>query len=140
MSRAALLGAALLAFTATTASAQGYLVVSQNKCSLSRQGEIRRMVDSLWIPIAQELVNEGRLTAAGSAYHAWGDEWNVVMWFTAADIPTFLAAYSELVRRFEQRHPAAMTQMLSGCTDHRDSMYRMGASTTPAAGPPPRRP
>lgn len=40
---------------ASTAGAQGTLVVSQNKCDQSRQGEIRRLTDSLWIPLVQEL-------------------------------------------------------------------------------------
>ncbi len=132
------MAAAVLATTA--ASAQGTLVVSSNKCAFNRQGEIRRMNDSLWIPVAQELVNEGRLIAAGSAYHAWGDEWNVVVWYTATDIPTFLSAASELFRRIGQRHPNYMTQMLSLCTEHKDSFYSVGASTVPGPAQPPRQP
>lgn len=63
----------------STAQAQGVLIVSQNKCPLDKVPQIRQLTDSLWTPIAQELVNEGKLQAAGSAYHSWGDEWNVVL-------------------------------------------------------------
>lgn len=54
------------------------LVVSQNKCKSEHLGDLRAFADSAWIPIAQELVNEGKLIAAGSAFHSWGDEWNVI--------------------------------------------------------------
>ena len=77
----------------TLASAQGVLVVSQNKCQLDKQSDIRAFADSATIPIAQELVNEGKLWAAGTAYHAWGDEWNVVNWYTAETMSGFLEKF-----------------------------------------------
>jgi hypothetical protein len=123
-----------------TAEAQGTLVVSQNKCDQSRQGEIRRLTDSLWIPIVQELVNEGKLIAAGSAYHSWGDEWNVIVWYTATTTPAFLAAFDDIVSRFSQRHPAVLTQIIEWCSEHKDSIYTAGKSTVAAAAtaaPPP---
>lgn len=48
------------------------MVVVQNKCALDKQGPLQRATDSLWFPIVQELVNEGKLTGAGSAFHSWG--------------------------------------------------------------------
>lgn len=123
----------------STAQAQGVLIVSQNKCPLDKVPQIRQLTDSLWTPIAQELVNEGKLQAAGSAYHSWGDEWNVVLWYTAADLPTFLSAWRELTTRVGQRQPSFMPQFLSWCSEHRDSFYNQGKSTTPAATAP-RRP
>jgi len=111
--------------------AQGTLVVSQNKCESGRLPELRRMTDSLFIPIAQELVNEGKFSAVGSAYHAWGDEWNVVQWYTARDIPTFLSAWGELIQRVNQRHPRFMTQIQTWCTEHKDSFYSQGRATAP---------
>ena len=52
-----------------------------------------RATDSLWFPIVQELVTEGKLTGAGSAYHAWGDEWNMVLGYSAASHTAFLSAF-----------------------------------------------
>ena len=123
----------VLSWLASTAvEAQGTLVVSQNKCALDKQGQLRQLSDSLWIPIAQELVNEGKLTAAGSAYHTWGDEWNVVVWYTASNITTFLSAFNELIARVNQRHPTLLPQFLSWCSEHKDSFYGQGRATTPA--------
>lgn len=116
--------------------AQGVLVVSQNKCAPDKQQQIRRMNDSLWAPIAQELVNEGKLLAAGTAYHAWGDEWNVVVWYTAANHQAFFDAFEEMFRRVQQRHPTAIPQQMGWCTEHKDNIYAMGRSTTPATSPP----
>ena len=115
----------------SAAAAQGVLVVSQNKCDLGMQGELRAFADSAWIPLAQELVNEGSLLAAGSAFHLWGDEWNVIYWYTATNISTFLEAWSELIARSRQRYPAAAANFQAWCSEHKDSFYTSGAMTTP---------
>lgn len=133
MRRELTLAVALSLSVISAADAQGILVVSQNKCSFAAQERLQRMTDSLWVPIAQELVNEGKLTSMGSAYHAWGDEWNVVLWYTAPSISAFIPAFNELARRFIQRHPGQMELMQSSCTEHKDSMYSMGKTTGPPA-------
>jgi hypothetical protein len=115
--------------------AQETLVLSQNKCAPDKQGQIRQLTDSLWIPVVQELVNEGKINAAGSAYHSWGDEWNVVIWYTAKDIATFVSAFNDLVARVEKRHPKLIPQFLAWCSEHKDSFYNMGKVATRAASP-----
>ncbi len=110
------------------------LVVMQNKCEMEHVGDLRAFADSAWIPIAQELVNEGKLINAGSAFHAWGDEWNVVYWYTADDISAFLSAWSELFSRAQERYPNGVALFQDWCFEHKDSMYSVGAVTTP---PPP---
>jgi hypothetical protein len=52
---------------ATSAAHAQTLVVSQNKCQFDKEDQIRAFADTGWIPVAQELVNEGKLIAAGSA-------------------------------------------------------------------------
>jgi hypothetical protein len=124
---------ALSLLIAPGVAAQETLVLSQNKCEPDKQGQIRQMTDSLWIPVVQELVNEGKINAAGSAYHSWGDEWNVVIWYTAKDIATFVSAFNDLVARVEKRHPKLIPQFLSWCSEHKDSFYSMGKVANRAA-------
>jgi hypothetical protein len=126
MPRFASLALALSALCAGGARAQGTLLVSSNQCDLDKVGQIHRMTDSLWIPIAQEMVNEGKLIAAGSSYHSWGDEWNVVLWYVAKDIPSFLTAFDEMAKRVNQRNPTFIPQVTSWCSRHRDSFYTQG--------------
>jgi hypothetical protein len=114
----------------TLASAQGVLVVSQNKCQLDKQGDARALADSATIPIAQELVNEGMLWAAGTAYHSWGDEWNVINWYSAESTSSFLEAFSELISRLNERYPTAIASWQSWCFEHKDSIYSQGRMTT----------
>jgi hypothetical protein len=129
----------LLSFVATAAHAQT-LVLSQNKCALDKQDQVRRLADSLWMPVAQELVNEGKLTSVGSAYHAWGDEWNVIIWYIAPTINAFNTGFNDLVTRINQRHPTLFPQFGAWCSEHKDSIYTMGRTTTaPAAATAPRR-
>ncbi len=124
----------------TSVGAQGTMVVVQNKCALDKQGPLHRATDSLWFPVVQELVNEGKLTGAGSAFHSWGDEWNMVLWYSATSHTAFLSAFSEMASRLNQRHPTYITQLLSSCSEHKESMYDMGKATTPGPIAPARRP
>ena len=140
MRRRLLLGTILVIGAPFALNAQGILAVQENKCALDKQGQIHRMIDSLFIPIAQELVNEGKLIAVGSDYHAWGDEWNVVAWYQAQDLPTFLAAFRELTKRTNERHPDFLPQIFSWCSEHKDSFYTVGRMTTPAPAAPPSTP
>ena len=111
------------------------LVVSQNKCDMAKLGDIRAFTDSAMVPIAQELVNEGKLVFYGSAYHAWGDEWNVIIYYGAESIPAFLSGFSELYARMVKKYPNAVRDFQSWCSEHKDTMYSNGKSTEP---PPPR--
>ncbi len=133
MRQCMLVGLAALAFLPAAVKAQGTLVVQQNKCALEKQEQIRQMSDSMWLPVAQELVNEGKLLGAGSAYHAWGDEWNVVFWYTASDLNSFHTAFADMVRRVNQRHPTFFSTAFTWCSEHKDNIYSMAKSTVPAA-------
>jgi hypothetical protein len=140
MSRPIFVLFALSLLAAPAVMAQETLVLSQNKCAPDKQGQIRQTTDSLWMPVVQELVNEGKLNAGGSAYHSWGDEWNVVVWYTAKDVATFVSAFNDLVARVEKRHPKLIQQFLSWCHEHKDSFYSMGkVAMRAAAGTAPRR-
>ena len=138
MRRVASLALTLSFLMSTAVRAQGTLVVSQNKCALDKQAQIHRLVDSVFIPIAQELVTEGKLTGAGSAYHQWGDEWNVVMWYTATNLTAFQSAFADLFGRLTKRHPTFVPQVFSWCSEHKDNIYGQGKSTIPAPSTAPR--
>lgn len=107
------------------------VVVSYWKCDYSKLGTIVQVVDSLVIPIAQELISEGKLVSHGMLTHQWGDEWNVVFYYTAADKAAFFSAWTELISRFNERHPD-VPPLTDYCTEHKDNIYRLRAATTPA--------
>jgi hypothetical protein len=130
------LAAVLACFLAPAVLEAQSLVISQNKCKMDKLADIQAFADSAWIPVAQELVNEGQLMGAGSAFHAWGDEWNVVYWYVAEDIPAFLSGWSELFSRVMEKYPDAMELSTDWCFEHKDSMYRVGPETEAPPMPP----
>jgi len=95
------------------------------KCDIMMLGAIARETDSLTVPIAQELIDEGLLVNYGLLLHDWADEWNVVFYWTAADKAAFFSAWSEMNSRFGERHPDAPTTLTDSCTDHKDNIYRL---------------
>lgn len=95
-------------------------------------GDMYDKVDEWWntrsLPLAQELVDEGKIESAGIFYHAWADEWNVQTYVIGKDIPSILAAVEEMNERGSDRYPddAGLAQW---CTTHRDSFFQFGKGT-----------
>jgi len=73
-------------------------------------------------------VNEGEISGGGMLTHQWGDEWNVVFYMTAPDTPSYLTAFQEAGRRFEERHPDA-TPITEYCSEHKDNIYTLRSAT-----------
>jgi hypothetical protein len=131
-----LLISALFVFFGSSAFAQTAtptVGVSYWKCNFAHMGKLTGAADSLLAPIAQELVDEGSLYAFGTLTHTWGDEWNLVFYWTAEDIPAFLDAWQEMTRRINERHPDAFP-ITDYCTDHKDNIYTQVAGTQPPSG------
>jgi hypothetical protein len=106
------------------------LVVSSFKCDWAELGTINSNWQEYWLPVFQELVDEGMIDTSGIYYHMWGDEWNVNWYTVSKDIPSFLAAYEEGFRRIGERYPEA-PEILDYCTEHKDGFYQLGPRTGP---------
>ena len=112
-------------------AAPGILVIRSFKCS--PEGMAVEMLNRTQ-PIVEELIAEGRLMDYGLARHSWGDEWNVVDYWVAADLPTFQAAFTEILRRFRERNadrPAPERPLSEVCTEHKDNIYNLVAPPAP---------
>ena len=107
----------------TPAPQPGVFVLSPNKCDQARIGELNDWVRSSTAPILNDLVREGRLMGWGVLTHAWGDEWNWVLYYTARDLNTFHAAFQEFARRLAEREPNFMQRLAGFCTEHKDNIY-----------------
>ena len=115
-------------------TAPGVLVVRYFKCS-PEGAAVERL--SRARPEVDQLVAEGKLMDYGLARHSWGDEWNVVDYWVAADLPSFQAAFNEVLRRYRDR--AAQEPSRDGerpfgeiCSAHKDNIYNLVAP--PAQG------
>ncbi len=65
--------------------------------------------------------------------HQWGDEWNLVFYWLADDIPAFLDAWDEMRSRGVERHPD-MLNIVDYCTDHKDNIYQQVSVTEMPSG------
>ena len=107
------------------------IVLLSWKCDFAQLGTIAQVSDSLMIPIAQELVDEGKLLNHGMLIHDWADEWNVVFYYGAADKTAFFSAWAEILSRLNERHPDAPA-ITDYCTEHKDNIYTLRTFTTDA--------
>jgi hypothetical protein len=112
------------------------VVFSYWKCDYGELDAIRQITDSVTVPIAQELVNEGMWVGYGELRHAWADEWNVVYYYLAQDIPTFLSGWQQFASRITERHPDLFNWFTERCPEHKDNIYNWGPRTTPPPAPP----
>jgi hypothetical protein len=104
------------------------LVFSQNQAKLSDIGKINQMIDSVFSPILNKLVDEGKLSGWGQLNHAWGDEWNLNLWYSAKDLNTFNAAWDEYIKTVSEKHPGAIGQVVTLFQAHKDNIYSIRSS------------
>lgn len=101
----------------------GTLVFSQNMVAMKDIGKVNKIIDSLTVPIWQELMDEGMLMGWGQLNHEWGDEWNCNFYYVAKDKDAFFAAWNEFVKRMGERHPDAWKEMIPAFQAHKDNIY-----------------
>ena len=65
-------------------------------------GEVNKMVDSVFAPILNSFVDEGKLSGWGQLNHAWGDEY---------------------VKQVSAKHPDAFGSMVEYFQEHKDNIY-----------------
>ena len=69
------------------------------------------------------MVDEGMLYGWGLFNHAWGDEWNVNMWYTVKDMEAFTNFWHEYVKRIGDKQPDAWKELRGYIQEHKDNMY-----------------
>lgn len=128
------LGALCVCAVAVPAAAQdpgsepatpGVSAVRFYQCGLADLDEAVEILNGTWREIANELVAEGALMDYGILTHAWGDEWNLVDYFAAADIESFHSAFGEMILRHQRRDRdgSELERLGELCPLHKDNIY-----------------
>ena len=117
------------AVTAQDGDAPPLLRLSFYHCNLNEIGPTMEQIETMEIPIWDELVDEGMVQSHGHFVHAWASEWNVGIFTVAESIEAVLAATEEFGNRMEERHPDADNGLNQLCPAHRDGFYFMGPRT-----------
>ncbi len=101
----------------------GMVVFHQNIVDLSDVPKLNAISDSLFKPILNELVDEGKLMGWGQLMHNWGDEWNFNYYFSVENHRAFLDFWSEYTGRLNERHPGWFGRIAHLFRAHKDTMY-----------------
>src|SRR3972149_3775629 len=88
---------------------------------MSKVGAMNQMIDSIFAPILNKLVDEGFFFGWGQFNHAWGDEWNVNFWYVTKDVASFYAGWNDYVKRVGERHPGAFGEAVKYFQAHKDN-------------------
>ena len=99
------------------------LVFSQNKVKMADMGKVNKMVDSVFAPILNSFVDEGKLSGWGQLNHAWGDEWNFNLWYSATDTETFHKFWDEYTKHVSEKFPDAFGSTIGYFQEHKDNIY-----------------
>ncbi len=104
-------------------------IVSTHRCAAPVLDSLIESDRTRAMPIMQALVNEGKLIEAGEAVHLWGDEYNLLTWVAAPDIPKALEGWAEMNKRYTEAYPADSLFFIQTCPEHRDYFYTRRAGT-----------
>jgi len=101
----------------------GFFVMHQNKVAMANVAKLNTYVDSVFAPVLNELVKEGKLLGWGQLDHSWGDEWNVNFYFLTENHRAFLDFWSEYNNRLNKRFPGWAAKIVPLLSEHKDNMY-----------------
>lgn len=100
-----------------------WLVVSQNMVDMVDVEKVNGMIDSMFVPIMEELVNEGKIFGWGQFNHAWGDEWNLNLYYITESHSAFVEFWNEFMKRVREKFGEAGFEMGKFLKAHKDNMY-----------------
>ena len=117
----------IITFVVTNISAQSeekpVLVVSFQKVKLSDIQTVNKMINEKFAPILNALVDEKMIGSWGLFDHAWGDEWNVNIWYVAKNMEAFNTFWKEYVKRLYEKEPDAWVKLRDYIQEHKDNIY-----------------
>ncbi|MFV1986010.1 MAG: hypothetical protein ACC682_01905 [Gemmatimonadota bacterium] len=122
-------GALILALSAAGVRAQevtpGVATMRYYQCGMADLADAVEILNGTWREVADELVSEGVLLGYGIMTHSWGDEWNLVDYFVAADTEAFHSAWTELLLRYQarDRDGSDIRKLGELCPVHKDNIY-----------------
>lgn len=111
------------------ARAEGAVVVhSLYRCPPEHLAALRTFYRERAAPVLRRQVEAGLLTDWRVLAHAWGDEWNWVVTWTATSWTGFLEAHGAFA---EETGEEALREVHGPCPAHRDDVYRVVAGPEP---------
>ena len=117
----------ILFFTAGNILAQdaenSLLVVSFQKIKLGDIQAANKIINEKFAPILNSLVDDKMLQSWGLFNHAWGDEWNVNVWYTVKDMEAFDSFWDEYMNRVSKKQPDAWKELRGYIQEHKDNIY-----------------
>lgn len=100
------------------------VVISQNMVPFVKMSRYLEIAKEYWAPGLDKLVDEGKLLSWGSLTHAWGDEWNILIYYNAKDFATFEKAWGEAYKSFTESAPEeVISEMMGMISAHKDNIY-----------------
>ena len=99
------------------------LVVSFQKVKMADVGAMNKMINEKFAPILNGMVDDKMLLSWGLFNHAWGDEWNVNVWYTLKDMAAFDKFWEEYMNRINEKQPDAWKEMRGYIMEHKDNIY-----------------
>jgi len=102
---------------------QPLLVVSFQKIKMDNIGAANKLINEKLAPILNGLVDDKMLLSWGLFNHAWGDEWNVNVWYTVKDMAAFDKFWEEYISRINKDQPDAWKELRGYIQEHKDNIY-----------------
>jgi hypothetical protein len=101
----------------------GSFVMNQFKVPYQNVARFNALQDSIFAPLLDEFMEEGKLQGWGVLTHAWGDEWNYNWYYVTENHKAFLDFWGEFVGRVNMRFPGTYSEIEGLFTDHKDNFY-----------------
>jgi len=102
---------------------QPTLVCSFQKVKMSDMSAFNKLVKEKFAPILNSMVDDKMLLGWGQFNHAWGDEWNLNVWYIVKDMESFNKFWEEYINRVNEKQPDAWKELRGYIQEHKDNIY-----------------
>jgi hypothetical protein len=92
-------------------------------CKMSEQERADELVRTVFAPIYDGLVADGKLSGWGWLQHSVGGEYRRLFTIRGADHATVLEAWGEAVNEMSEKHEAETKELNEICYSHQDYMW-----------------
>lgn len=102
---------------------QPTLVCSFQKVKMSDMEAANTLINEKLAPILNSFVDNKMLLGWGQFNHAWGDEWNLNVWYVVKDMDSFNKFWDEYIKSINEKQPDAWKELRGYIQEHKDNIY-----------------
>lgn len=102
------------------------------RCDQSQAARADEIVEQVFVPVYDEQLAAGHISAYGWAAHVMGGAWRRLSYMIGSDVGVMMDARAAIIEELQTNHQSALRELSSICPSHDDYIWSTVASSQPS--------